>query len=289
MQARSGITTSFARVWFYLAAVLVVIGPSVAEEIPLGSRGGTFSIPVRLNDSITLNFVLDTGASNVVIPADVVSTLLRTGTLSERDFVDRTTYVLADGSKLPSLRFVLHEVRVGNQSAQNVVASVSPARGDPLLGQSFLSKLPPWTLDYSRNALVVNENALPSRTAAVAPPPVTSPPSPAPPAPIGPQFGYGSFGAFAYDESSGQYGLSWNEYDQSRADYAALLGCVAQGGKVVFRTGPRECGAIATNEDGKAWGGAKRPRRDAAELAAMQNCQHHTKGQCKIRGAECNR
>lgn len=96
-------------------------------------------------------------------------------------------------------------------------------------------------------------------------------------------------GAFAYDEKTGKYGFSWNEDSQGKADEAALKGCPSDQCKVVFRTGPRECGAIATTEDGKAWGGAKRPRRDAAELAAMQNCQKHTKSQCKIRGAECNR
>src|SRR5438132_5994449 len=88
-----------------LLAMLAVIPPLAAEEIQLVSHGGTFSVAVRLNDSISLNFVLDTGATDVAIPADVVSTLLRTGTLTERDFVGRVTYVMADGSKLPSLRF----------------------------------------------------------------------------------------------------------------------------------------------------------------------------------------
>jgi hypothetical protein len=97
------------------------------------------------------------------------------------------------------------------------------------------------------------------------------------------------YGALARDDSTGKYGLSSNEETQSKADDVALKECGSDKCKFVFRTTPRECGAIATNEDGKIWGGAKRPRRDAAELAAMQNCQKHTKGQCKIRGSECNR
>ena len=111
-----------------LVAVLGACRPASAEEIPLGSHGSTYSVAVRLNDAITLNFLLDTGASDVALPGDVVSTRLRTGTLTERDFVGSATYLLADGSKLPSLRFILREVRVGSQSARNVVANVSPVK-----------------------------------------------------------------------------------------------------------------------------------------------------------------
>ena len=98
-----------------------------------------------------------------------------------------------------------------------------------------------------------------------------------------------AYGAFAHDETTGRYGFSWNEDSQRKADETAMKGCNSPDCKVVFRTGPRECGAIALTDNGKAWGGAKRPKRDAAELAAMENCQKHTKGQCKVKGSECNR
>jgi len=97
------------------------------------------------------------------------------------------------------------------------------------------------------------------------------------------------YGAFAYEEATGKYGFSWNERDQGAADAAALKGCVAEGCKIVFRVGPRHCGAIAMTENGKIWGGADRDGRDAAKLAALENCQKRTKGQCIIRGNECNR
>jgi hypothetical protein len=100
---------------------------------------------------------------------------------------------------------------------------------------------------------------------------------------------FAAYGAFAFDEKTGKYGVSWNEDNQGKADQAALKGCQSEQCKVVFRTGPHECGAIATAEQGAAWGGAKRPKREGAELAAIQNCQKRTKGQCKIRANECNR
>jgi len=97
------------------------------------------------------------------------------------------------------------------------------------------------------------------------------------------------YGAFAYDEKTGKSGFSWNEANQKQADDAAIKGCNTTACKVVFRLGPKKCGAIALTDDGKIWGGADRPTKAAAELAAIQNCQKRTKVQCAIKGSECNR
>ena len=136
--------------------------PATAEEIPLTSRGSTYSLPVRLNDEITLDFVLDTGASDMAIPSDVVSTLRRTGTLTDGDFIGKGVYTQADGTTLPGQRFILREVAIGDQSVRNVVAHVSPINGASLLGQSFLSRLPAWTINYGHHALVVG-NTIPNQ------------------------------------------------------------------------------------------------------------------------------
>ena len=100
---------------------------------------------------------------------------------------------------------------------------------------------------------------------------------------------FAAYGAFAYDEKTGKYGFSWNEANQKQADDAAIKGCNTTACKVVFRVGPKKCGAIAVTDDGKIWGGADRPTKAAAELAAMQNCQKRTKVQCAVKGSECNR
>jgi len=100
-------------------------------------------------------------------------------------------------------------------------------------------------------------------------------------------------GALAYDESTGKYGLSSNEDSQTKADDVATKICGGEKCKIVFRTGPKECGAVAMVSEAKgpnpAWGAGKHGQRGTAELAAMTNCQKHTKSQCKIRGVECNR
>jgi TPR repeat protein len=143
---------------------------AAADTIQLEQQGGAYLVAVRINDAITLNFVLDTGAADVGIPEDVFLTLKRTGTIKESDFIGPGTYVLADGSEQPSERFVLHEVRVGEHVVRNVIANVAPVKGDPLLGQSFLSKLPAWTIDNRQHTLVLNDTAGPVGAQETAPP-----------------------------------------------------------------------------------------------------------------------
>ena len=110
-------------------------------------------MPAQVNGNMEIQFMIDSGASDVVIPDDVFRTLLRTGTISEADFLGTTTYVLADGSKVPGRRYILRKMQVGTYSVENVIASVGSMQSDPLLGQSFLQKFQSWTLDNDKEVL----------------------------------------------------------------------------------------------------------------------------------------
>jgi predicted aspartyl protease len=131
--------------------------PGDTDEVALTGRGGTYRVPARINDSLTVDFTLDSGASDVLIPAELVQTLVRNGTLTPSDFIGEKTYVLADGSKLPSVTFKLRDLRVGGHRLQNVTASAGPSNSTPLLGQSFLSRFKSWTLDNQRHVIVLTE------------------------------------------------------------------------------------------------------------------------------------
>ena len=102
---------------------------------------------------------------------------------------------------------------------------------------------------------------------------------------------WAGYGALARDQATGKFGLSWNKQTQKAAEEAAMKDCGESTCKIVFRSGPRQCGAIATatKEKSTAWGAARKRTRAAAELAAMQDCQKHTSGQCKLRATGCNR
>jgi predicted aspartyl protease len=129
----------------------------ITTSVPMRIEGGTYVVSVLINDAITLDFIVDSGASAVSIPADVVMTLMRTKTLRDTDFLGEQIYVLADGSKVPSQTFVIRSLKVGNKVLENVNGSVAPVRGSLLLGQTFLSRFKSWSVDNTKHALVISE------------------------------------------------------------------------------------------------------------------------------------
>ena len=131
----------------------VISGQTIVPMVP---EGGTFLVPVRINDQITLNFVIDSGASDVSVPADVVMTLLRTGTITNSDFLGTQEYRMANGKTVPSQQFVIRSLKVGDRTLENVTGSVAPVEGALLLGQSFLRRFKSWSIDNQKEALVLN-------------------------------------------------------------------------------------------------------------------------------------
>jgi hypothetical protein len=102
---------------------------------------------------------------------------------------------------------------------------------------------------------------------------------------------WAGYGALARDNATGKFGLSSDKQTQKAADEAAIKDCGDSACKIVFRTRSHQCGSIATAtaEKSTAWGAGQGSTKSAAELTAITNCQKHTKGQCKVRAAGCNR
>jgi hypothetical protein len=100
---------------------------------------------------------------------------------------------------------------------------------------------------------------------------------------------FAAYGAMAWDEESGKAAMSWNEPTAKRAEEVAIRQCGADGCKVVYRFGPKLCGAMATTKDGKYAGAAKRPDREAARTAALKACEKKKGGECSVRFADCNK
>jgi hypothetical protein len=100
------------------------------EKIPLAKVSGVYTLPVTVNGVLALHFILDTGASEVVIPADVALTLVRTGTIQDSDFLPGADYTLADGSVVSSPRFIL-------------------------IGQNVLERFGAWGIDNKNKVLIL--------------------------------------------------------------------------------------------------------------------------------------
>jgi clan AA aspartic protease (TIGR02281 family) len=132
------------------------VGVTLKAAVPLKKAGGTFVVPVQINGAITLDFTVDSGATDVTVPADVFSTLVRTGTIRSTDLIGEQTYGLADGAEAKSITFFIRSLRVGNTVVQNVKAGVVSSKGSLLLGQSFLERFKSWSIDNTKHVLLLD-------------------------------------------------------------------------------------------------------------------------------------
>lgn len=119
-------------------------------------ENGIYEVPVVLNDVLKISFIFDSGASDVSISPDVALTLIRTGTITQSDFIGTQKYQFADGSTATSNVFILHQIKIGNKTLTNVKASISKSIDAPmLLGQTALQQFGKFTIDNANHTLVI--------------------------------------------------------------------------------------------------------------------------------------
>lgn len=123
------------------------------SSIQMKKQGGIYTVPVLINNAITRDFMVDSGASDVGIPEDVVATLMRARTIQDADFIGEKTYVLADGSRVQSKTFRIRSLKVGDRVLENVTGSVTSAKGSLLLGQSFLGRFKSVSINNTKHTL----------------------------------------------------------------------------------------------------------------------------------------
>ncbi len=124
--------------------------------VRMSYSGGVYEIPVVLNEALKINMIIDSGASDVFVTADVVSALIKSGTVTEDDDLGVATYTIADGSTMQNQRFRLKSVKIGDRVIRNVDASISNSIEAPmLLGQSALEGLGQYSFDYSRGVILL--------------------------------------------------------------------------------------------------------------------------------------
>jgi clan AA aspartic protease (TIGR02281 family) len=138
-----------------MLVALALSGSAVAEEIELVEKqAGTFMVLGEINDQVKKYFIVDSGATDVSLPAEVVATLFPE-TLRSDDFLVGGTYRLADGRTVSSRRFRIRSLRIGHTVFRDVPASIAEPGSPLLLGQSVLRRVTSWRIDNDRRILVL--------------------------------------------------------------------------------------------------------------------------------------
>lgn len=130
----------------YNPKAIDIKGNSKSSVIKLEKGNGVYYILVTVG-SIKKKFVLDTGASDVLLSESAERDLINLGVINKGNYITPALYKIADGSIVQCRRLVLPELKIGNFTITNVTASVGVGTVPLLLGKSFLDKFKKWTID----------------------------------------------------------------------------------------------------------------------------------------------
>ena len=125
------------------------------QIVPLEAYNGAFMVPVVLNNVLTEKFIVDSGAADVSISADVASSLKKMGAITGADLLGSKVYIMADGSRVPSEIYRIASLKIGGREVKDVTVRITAGKSDLLLGQSFLSRLQTWSVDNARKVMIV--------------------------------------------------------------------------------------------------------------------------------------
>ena len=127
--------------------------------ISMEKRGGVYYLPGKIN-GLELQFVFDTGASNVYLSMTEALFMVKNGYLSPDDFTGKVSQSLvANGSIEENMEVVLREIELGGIILKNIKANVSQQFDTPLLlGQTVIQELGPIQLDGNK-LIITTKNA----------------------------------------------------------------------------------------------------------------------------------
>ncbi|MGN0187502.1 MAG: retroviral-like aspartic protease family protein [Paludibacteraceae bacterium] len=127
-------------------------------EIPFTATNGVTKVDCTIN-GLPLNFVFDTGASDVTISQTEANFMFKNGYLSPRDVVGKQFYQTADGNISVGTTFVINHINFGGLELTGVRASVVENQKAPLLlGQTILKRLGKIEIDNERRVLKITTN-----------------------------------------------------------------------------------------------------------------------------------
>jgi predicted aspartyl protease len=130
---------------------------SFADEIALIDSNGVYMIPITLNDSIVVAGILDTGASEMFIPFNVIASLIQKGDIATKDILKDGSYTLADGTIKNRERVNISKIMIGNLTFTNVSAIVGANNSTVLIGQNILKNIN-YSIDNKKKILIITSS-----------------------------------------------------------------------------------------------------------------------------------
>jgi clan AA aspartic protease (TIGR02281 family) len=156
----------------FIIISLILILTSLAHaqiKVAMTKKGNVYEVPCKVN-GISLNFIFDTGASDVCISLIEASFMLKNGYINSSDILSTEKYQIANGEITEGTKIVIRKLEIGKAIINNVEATVVHSLSSPLLlGQSALQRFGKFSVDYktliltlegtTQNIIETNENS----------------------------------------------------------------------------------------------------------------------------------
>lgn len=140
------------------SVLLLMVFPNIGHSqtvIKMKSDGGVSIIPCKVN-GLNLNFIFDTGASNVSISLTEASFMFKNGYLDTADIIGTSNYLDANGNINEGVVINLKEIEIAGLKMFDVKATIIKNIKAPLLfGQSAISKLGLIQMDLKSNTITI--------------------------------------------------------------------------------------------------------------------------------------
>lgn len=132
-----------------------VKGP-VSDTLSVLNLNGMSYVKVKIGSQV-LVWLLDTGASDMLISSDIETTLKNEKVLSDQNYLGTSEYEMANGSIEICRKYKVNEVRFGKYYLNNIIVSVSDKAKRILVGRSLLNKFSSWKFNNADNTLIVSQ------------------------------------------------------------------------------------------------------------------------------------
>jgi clan AA aspartic protease (TIGR02281 family) len=122
-------------------------------KIIMKKINGVYTIPCKVN-GLSLDFIFDTGASDVSISLTEAAFMLKNGYLKDSDITGSSFAQIANGEITKNTTILIKEIMIADITIRNVTASVIHELKAPLLlGQSAISRL--GRIELNGNELII--------------------------------------------------------------------------------------------------------------------------------------
>jgi clan AA aspartic protease (TIGR02281 family) len=129
-------------------------GGSYLSLIPLiDYLGNGYKVKITIA-GVSRYYLLDTGASDMIIDRETERELLLNGVLKRENYLSKTEYKLANNQVVKGQKVKVDNVVIGDYTLNNIVIAIID-EGSLLCGISFLDKFKKWEIDKEKNVLML--------------------------------------------------------------------------------------------------------------------------------------